>query len=384
MPGYDRKRLFLSAGEASGDAYAEALVKAIRKQDDAYTFEGVGGPLLRAQGVTLHADSSKWGAISITESVKIAIRLIQTYLKLKKALITPSPGIFIPIDFGFVNIRLCRHAKKHGWKVLYFVPPSSWRRDRQGGDLPSVTDAIVTPFPWSRDLLMKAGANVFWFGHPLLDLMDVTLSETHSRQGIAVLPGSRKHEIREHLPVLAEGLPPEEKATFAIAPNVNLEELKAKWRELAPSRTEDVFEVGNTMGVLLKSERAVVCSGTATLQAAVAHTPTVLIYKVSKVMQVEAALLGFGKKVKFVGLPNLLLDRMIVPELVGLDCEAEGIRHWLDLLRDDQGIVAAQLEGFKNLDEVLGERGAIEKTANLICTDPIFGEESVQPTNRDQ
>src|SRR5688572_21772274 len=122
-------RVFFSAGEASGDAYAAALLREMVRLGSGlrFLFEGVGGSQLSAAGANVVVDSSKWGAISILQSLKVAPRVVGGYSKAKRALRKGRPGLFIPIDFGYVNVRLARYAKKQGWKVLYFIPPGSWR-----------------------------------------------------------------------------------------------------------------------------------------------------------------------------------------------------------------------------------------------------------------
>ncbi|RYG19321.1 hypothetical protein EON82_21605, partial [bacterium] len=164
-------RIFVSTGEASGDAYGAALVGELRARGEAGPYEGLGGTRMRDQDVDLLADSSHWGAITISQSLPLVRRVMGSYYRAKRALSAGQPGLFVPIDFGYVNIRLARHAKARGWKVLYFVPPGSWRRHKQGKDLPAVTDAIVTPFSWSAEILERMGANVRWFGHPIKSLL---------------------------------------------------------------------------------------------------------------------------------------------------------------------------------------------------------------------
>lgn len=357
-------RIFFSAGEASGDAYAAALAKEYdRTFPNSAQFEGIGGPKLAETGAKIHASSSNWGAISIIQSLKVVPRVLKGCLKAKKQLETGQPGVFIPIDFGFANIRLAKIAKSKGWKVLYFVPPGSWRRDRQGKDLPNITDAIVTPFPWSAELLRKAGADAHFFGHPLLDMMLPKPAGETREPYIAVLPGSRFHEIHLHLPILAKALPDDKKAVFAVAPNLNRDELIQTWAKLAPNRKNDEF--ASSIEILQNAEAAVVCSGTATLQAAIYQTPTVLIYQVSPWMRFEARILGVDKKLKFIGLPNLLLDRLVIPELVAEFCTPEAVSAELKKLEDPQ-VRATMQQGFDEIKSILGEPGCLKKTVELI------------------
>jgi lipid-A-disaccharide synthase len=360
-------RIFLSAGEASGDAYGAALVREIKALGGGQpaTFEGIGGPKLKAEGVHLYADSSHWGAISIVQAAKVFWRVFTTLHRLKHNLRRGKPGLLIAIDFGFANIRLCRYAKKFGWKVLYFVPPGSWRRDRQGKDLPIITDAIVTPFEWSAEILNGMGANAYWFGHPIKQLIQSRESSVERQRSIAVLPGSRKHEIEMNLPIIAEavrGLGM--RLEFALAPSVDLEEFKRTWDRLSANHT-DLITVGDTYGVLSRAKAGIVCSGTATLEAALCRCPMVVLYQLSPAMAREAKLIRM-KRPKFISLPNILMDREIVPELVGVErIDPATLRAKLEALLDETDQRKRQLADFDELDRILGPADAITKSAEL-------------------
>lgn len=322
--------------------------------------EGIGGSRSREAGIKLVADSSTWGAIGIAESIKVGFRVLFGYLKMKSHLAKGAPGIFVPIDFGFVNIRLARHAKRYGWKVLYFIPPGSWRRDRQGEDLPKIADEIVTPFPWSAEILSKMGASAHFFGHPLKEM--ASQSRVERGDTIAVLPGSRRAELERHLPILAASLRNDRTAEFAVAPSVPVEDLRTKWHQLAPNRN-DLFTKNDTYGVFQRAHAAIVCSGTATLEAALCKCPMVVIYKVSKLVEIQGRLMGLAGR--NISLPNILLDRTVVPELVQQEASPDNIRAALASVmmgtaRD------AQLNAFSELDALLGPPTAITETARLL------------------
>lgn len=364
-----------------------------RKAISEIQFEGLGGSKMRAAGVSLLADTSSWGAISIAQAAKVFFRIYYHFLRTKKWLKRGHPGLFIPIDFGYANIRISKFAKRHGWKVLYFIPPGSWRRDRQGKDLPELADEIVTPFSWSADILKKMGAHVHWYGHPVKQLIRDHETKTDSaqpnRRTLAVLPGSRKHELELNLPVIAAAvgslqsgvvarISPEKAhdanhpefgslnapIEFGLASSVDLDKFRTEWQRLAPGRV-DTFTVGDTYGVLKRATAAVVCSGTATLEAALNHCPMVVIYQVSDSMRREAKLIRL-KRPKFISLPNIMLEREVVPELVeSTDASVPALRQWIELLLDDDSVRQAQLSAFKELDDALGPDDAITRTAEL-------------------
>jgi lipid-A-disaccharide synthase len=362
-------RVFICAGEASADAYGAVLAGEILKQGRDVLIEGVGGARMRAEGVKLHLDSSGWGVISIFQVMRRLPQLASGYYAIKKRLTQPSRDqrVFVPIDFGYMNIRLARHAKKSGWKVLYFVPPGSWRRDRQGRDLPEVTDAIVTPFSWSAEILRSMRADAYWFGHPIKQLLPDSRTVTaRSADLLAVLPGSRAHEIDENLPLIAKALKgiSVEKVEFALAPSVDPASFRGAW-EVLSGRKGDTYTVGESAQVLSRAWAAIVCSGTATLEAALCRCPMVVVYKLSKGMQMEVKLLRI-KRPQYVALPNILMDRGVVPELIQEDATPEKLREELTVLMADSPTRAQQLTDFEELDELLGPSDAITKAADLV------------------
>ena len=355
-------RIFLSAGEASGDAYGAALVAALRERGETGPFEGVGGPRMASQGVALVADSSRFGAITISQSLPLVRRVSGAYFRAKRLLATGTPGLFLPIDFGYVNIRLARFARAKGWRVLYFVPPGSWRRDRQGRDLPTLAHRIVTPFSWSAEILAGMGADVRWFGHPIKSL--VTRGSGFQpvvSPVLALLPGSREHEIANNLPVLAEALRDwPHPIEFALAPGADADAIRARW-----PRSGDAFTVGDTLGVLRCARAAVVCSGTATLEAALLRVPMTVVYQADEGMRREERILtrlGLFRRPEYIALPNILLGRRAVPESIDRD-DPSALREEVESLWAEGPARAAQLTDFEALDALLGPDDAIAKTA---------------------
>jgi lipid-A-disaccharide synthase len=345
-------KLFLSAGEASGDAYAARILDLLGNPDSV----GLGASRSKKAGMTLLADTSRWGVMSILQSLKVFPRIFPGYYKAKKYL-DRNEGFFIPIDFGYVNIRLARHAKRRGWTVLYFVPPGSWRRDKQGRDLPAITDAVVTPFQYSAEMLNAMGARAFWFGHPIKELLRATKTSVTRGETIAILPGSRHHEIVENLGPIAEATRGLGKLEFGLPIDFDVNWIRSLWKG-----DQATFTVGDTHNVLRRAKAGIVCSGTATLEAALLRCPHVVMYRMPKSSIIEAKLIGF-KLPKFISLPNIILDRPVLPELIQMFATPEAIRNELLGVLANPG---PQLAAFEELDQALGPEDAITKTAGLI------------------
>ena len=209
------------AGEASGDRQAAALLLELKRQvqpEDDIRAWGIGGSALRGVGCDIIADSSLWGTIGVAESSKQFFSLLLALRKFKRHFTKRLPDVLILVDFGAFNIQLARWVKKTNdgsrCPICYYFPPSSWRRKLNPiklKRLADVSDIIFTPFPWSADLLNGVGANAYFLGHPLLDIVKSNLEPASfdksygldsSKTVITLVPGSREHEVKHILPVM--------------------------------------------------------------------------------------------------------------------------------------------------------------------------------------
>lgn len=359
-------RIVFSTGEASGDTYAAELVKELRPLVPDAHISGLGGPKFAATGAEVWEDTTPWGAMGVVQSLKVAPKAWLGFRRTVARLNKGEPGLLVPIDFGYFNTRLAQRAKQAGWKVLYFIPPGCWRRNRTGEGLAPLVDVVSTPFPWSETNLRKSGIDAHFFGHPLRQMTQRAKLTVPERTGsIAVLPGSRNHELEANLPALAEALQGwQGQLEFGVAPTLCPETVSSKWSRLAPNRS-DVFTVGDTYGVLLRARAAVVCSGTATLEAALCDCPMVVVYRLTRAMVLEAKLLRI--KVEHISLPNILLQRAAIPELVHKQATGPEIRKILDQLVDESPERMAQVQAFQELEGLLGPADGLSQTARLIA-----------------
>lgn len=339
-----------------------ALVRELRRLG----FEGkviaVGGKRLAAEGAEIVADSSEWGVIGILQALKIAPNIFGALPRIKRSLAESRPSLVIPIDFGFFNVRLCSIAKRNALRVLYFMPPGSWRRHTQGNDLPTITDAIATPFEWSANLLTAAGANAVWVGHPVLQLAgEISDGE---RNLVAILPGSRRHEIELNTPMMARSLAKCNLHGLSVvavcAPGADSNRIKSLWERNCTIPLE--VSQQRSFDVLKRAKAALVCSGTATLEAAVCKTPMVVIYQATFLMALQWYLVR--KRVKFISMPSILLDRQVVPEVLGYDV-SDKVACALNQLLTDTHERALQIQAFEEVRAVLGPPDAITRTAQM-------------------
>lgn len=324
-------RFVILSGEASGDLYGADLAEALFDRYPGCQVEGIGSSRMEAAGVTLWHDSRDWGAIGFLEGLKLYPRLKLLLTRVFRRLRANKPDLFIPIDFGAVNVRLAKYARKHGIKTLYYMPPGSWRKWTQGPDLPQAADAIATPFSWSAELLSRAGARAEWIGHPLLRLSRPTLDRktlceqlglSADKPIVALLPGSRKHEVSAMAPLflktaklIRQKLPG---AQFVVSQTRFIDEAMIKGHEGTRLYS------GPAVNILAASDAALCCSGTVTLEAAIQRVPMVIAYT-SALIRLEGFIREKFIKLAHIGLPNIILDRRVCPEFVMREVTIENL-----------------------------------------------------------
>jgi lipid-A-disaccharide synthase len=366
---------------------------------------------MREAGVTLRFDSTHWGAMGTYEALKLAPRLLWVLAQVKRDLLAARPDVLVLIDFGAFNARLGAWAQQQGLKVFYYFPPGSWRRGaiRPGPrSLATIADRIATPFPWSAEALRAAGADAHFVGHPLLDIARPTMSREEFRHRhdipldallVCHLPGSRRHELKHNWPPMREAAAllsrrvPGLTHVLALAPSVQNAPGVRPPRCAGPPRpqgaplpSERVWSrepVGAPLvsalrppatvyDALAAADLAITKSGTVTLEAAILGQPMVILYRGSWIQEIEYYLLH-RRRIQFIGMPNIILDRMAFPELIQHQASPEGIAAAaLPLLTDP----AARRQAAIDLDEVRaalvdGKRGdpqsgAVGRTADLL------------------
>ncbi len=373
------RSIAICAGESSGDLNGACLVEALRGIDPSLRFWAAGGPKLRDAGVDVAVDMSGSGTIGIAATVKSAPSIMLRYFEMRRLLLHRRPDLFIPIDFGAFNVRLAQIAHSNGIPVVYYYPPSSWRRrPRNASKLLACGGRVITPFPWSAEMLTAAGVDARFVGHPLLDIVKPTCSREAfltelgldpSVTTIGLLPGSRAHEIREHLPRMTACAQILHGDLGSVQFLVGAAWGAQRMLDQIEHADEDYFPPirvleGRTYDCMAASDLLITASGTATLEAAILGVPMVIIYRGTPVMRFEYQL---RKSIleDFIGMPNIVADRGVCPELINEDVTPEKLASIaMSILADDD-----RLNRMKNdLREValrLGQPGALNRAARL-------------------
>lgn len=357
------KRIFIIAGEASGDLHAANLVAAIKKQEENITIAGWGGDRMQTEGVTIQKHIRELAFMGFYEVIK-NIRTILRNFKLCKEQITAfQPDAIIMVDYPGFNLRMAEWAHKQGIKVLYYVSPQIWAwKQNRVFKIKRTVNRVFCILPFEKDFYKKFDVDVSYVGHPLLDEIQLHFSknernETHATKPVlAILPGSRKQEIERKLPVMLKAAKafPNYEIQVACAPNLDIK-MYEKY-QIDSIR----FVKGKTYQLLQHASLAIVTSGTATLETALFKVPQVVCYKSSPASYWIARMLV---KIKYISLVNLILDKAAVKELIQNECTSENIITELRKLEEGQTERARLLRDYDSLIQVLGESGASERAA---------------------
>jgi lipid-A-disaccharide synthase len=367
--------VLLSAGEASGDMYAARLATALQQRLKVKIF-GLGGDQMRAAGVDIIADYHEVSVVGITEILSHLPSLIRAMRKLVAAARQRGPALAILTDFPGFHLRLARKLLPLGIRNVYYICPQfwAWRPWRANLVRRRFVQALCI-FPFEEDFFRERGVNAKFIGHPLVGTVQPTLSReqfaaNHSLDPrhpiITLLPGSRWGEISRHLPTMLEACrelerlaPAAYNFVLAVAPGIDL----ARLRILIPLDRHPVIVQNETYNALASADAALVCSGTATVEAALLGTPMAVVYRVTPLTALLAKPLV---RTKFVSMVNLIAAREVVLELIQDDFTAPRAAGELRRLLDP--IVSAELR--RGLAEVclrLGPPGAIDRAADAIA-----------------
>ena len=346
--------IFISAGEASGEAYGAQLIQAARKLGGGVPFFGLGGPKMRASGCEIVVESHDVAVVGLAEVVCHLPRIYSRYRALLREIDCRKPKAAVLIDFPDFNFKLAKQLHKRGIPVVYFVSPQlwAWRQSRLELVKKYVAKMLVI-FPFEEAWYRERGVEATYVGHPLIDSLPRRGGGAEdrnayaqkwgldaSRQWIALLPGSRKGEITRNVDELfyaAMHLGREYQYIVPVADTVPKSFVDHCFNNVPvdggpESAPERFVWVNSASEALAHSRAAVVASGTATVEAALAGTPFVVVYRLSGLTW------RLGRqmvKLKHFAMPNLIAGREVVPELIQDDFTAENVVRELNKIIPD-------------------------------------------------
>lgn len=371
-------KYMIIAGEASGDLHAAGLIEGIKRHDPEAVFCFFGGDLMARAARTnpvLHYD--KLNVMGFSEVLRALPKLLKYLSLAKKTLRDFRPDTLILVDYPGFNLKMAKYARRHGIRVDWFISPKVWAwKEYRVRTIKRCVDAMYSILPFEEDFYAKHGYKATYVGNPTVKEMEKVLGHIPpykhfcERQGIAddprpviaLLPGSRKGEIRNNLPLMIEAAKrfPEYQYVVAAAPAVG----EKFYRETA--QDPGLKLVFGSSQVLVKYARAaLVTSGTATLETALMGCPQVVCYRANG-KKISYKIMEKLLKVKYVSLPNLIVGNNIVPELLVHQCTVPAIVRELSPLLQNSPKKEWQTQGYRAMRRKLGTTEAGDYAAELI------------------
>ncbi len=364
-------KLYVIAGEASGDLHSSNLMKALLEENASIEFRYWGGDKMAAvqpNGLVKHIKELAFmGFLEVLLNLRTILKNISFC---KKDIEEFTPDALVLVDYPGFNLRIAEWAKSKGIKVYYYISPQVWAwKQSRVHKIKKVVDYMFVILPFEKEFYAKFGMEVEYVGHPLIDEITkfkkgndaLSLRERNSldeRPILAILPGSRRQEITKKLPIMLAAVEGIDSHQIVIAGAPNLDDSFYK------SFSKEVQIIyGETYAVLANAHTAVVTSGTATLETALFKVPEVVCYKGSELSYRIARRLI---KVKYISLVNLIMDKEIVKELIQKECNPELIRQEVERLICDEIYRNSMLEAYNSLEIVLGGVGASKKVAQSL------------------
>lgn len=376
-------RIFISTGEVSGDLQGALLIEALKRQAQIIGVNleivALGGERMAAAGATILGDTTGIGSIGLFESLPFVLptwsiqRRAQVYLK------QYPPDILVLIDYLGPNLGIGSYARKYLPKVpiVYYIGPQDWvwsPNPLSTKKIIEITDELLAIFPGEARYFQNKGANVTWVGHPLLDRMQAAPTREKARSAlgikpeeiaIALLPASRKQEIKYLLPVICQAAKqiqdklPQVHFWIPVSLSAYREAIVAAVKDYNLSAT--VLE-GQTLEAIAAADLAITKSGTVNLEIALLNVPQVVFYKVNPFTSwIARKVLKFS--IPFMSPPNLVVMRPIVPELLQEEATAERIvSESLELLFNRERREKILID-YQEMRKTLGEIGVCDRAA---------------------
>jgi lipid-A-disaccharide synthase len=366
-------KYYLIAGEASGDLHGANLMKALKTEDVDARFRYFGGDLMQAVGGDLvkhYRDTAFFGILNVLLNLKTIKKSIDLC---KKEILNFQPDVLILIDYPGFNLRMAEFAKKNNIKVFYYISPKIWAwKEHRVKKIRKFVDEMFTILPFETDFYKKHNFDVNYVGNPLMDSIHsfgeksmskedfIKKNNLDDRPVVALLAGSRVQEIKNTLPVMIKASREIFDFQFVVA---GVNSVDRQLYQKIPGNENIKIIFNQTYDLLNNSFAALVTSGTAALETALFYVPQTIMYKVEGGWLVDVLMRNIFLKVKWVSLPNLILNKEVVKEYIQVDLTVKNIKKELNLLLYDTAYRQKIFEDYARLKMLMGEAGSSGRAA---------------------
>lgn len=345
-------KIFVITGEASGDILAAHLLERLSHELPINIY-GTGGSNLKHIGQKQYYSIENFEIIGIDGLIKNSIKILKIYKNLLNKLEDINPDVVLLVDYPGFNLSFAKAAKKMGFKIIYYVAPQIWAwHYSRIYKLKRYVDLLLCILPFEAEMFTKVGINAIYTGNPTLSRIKYTFSTKSdffnsisldmTKYTIAILPGSRKKEIENHMTEIVK----------AIALLKNYQFIICSYNEYIHNLIEKYVKADKHIKIVDKlthdsikyADFAWVSSGTATLEAAIINKPMLIFYKTSYISYILAKLFV---KIPYIGLPNIIAGKIVVPELIGNKMTSKNIINAFHTIKEHTRIQIKELEAIK-------------------------------------
>ena len=377
--------IYFVAGEVSADNHGAALMRSLRELDGELRFIGRGGPQMqevagesavgRSRG---DGEFKNWigeaAVLGLWEVLRKYGYFREQFHETLREIRESKPDAVVLIDYPGFNLRLARALRKQApqKKIIYYISPQVWAWNRgRIRKMAHFIDLVLCIFPFEVDLYKQAGSRALFVGHPMIERLQAWKIDTERDPNlVGMFPGSRSREVRKIFPVMLETARDLQKhnpnlrfEVAAASEQLAREVEKIVGSDQSKNRAAVQIKIGETAAIMQRSWAGIVASGSATLEAAFFRLPFVLIYKVAWPTYLAARLVV---NVKYLGMPNLLADREVVPEFIQRRATSNAIVKVLQPLIEDANARDRMISEFDAIVLQLGDIGASERAARAI------------------
>lgn len=359
------REIFLLAGEASGDSRGAELIRALRIQDASLTFAGMGGPLMKQEGMEVVADVHHLAVVGIVEVLKNYRFFKRTMNAVAQAIHERKPLAVVGVDYPGFNLRLLERIKQgsppqNRPRLIQFVSPQLWAWDeKRKWKMAQYLDLVLCIFPFEPAMYKDTGLKAVFVGHPLIDKIPFA-TENRSSDRIALFPGSRQREIAVHMPLFRKLEKRLRGNGFDVAYACSDDMQRTLVKKYQPSAT-----LSDPASLQARAGAGVVCSGTATLEAALGGLPICVVYRVAwPTYWMGRALI----RIPWLAMPNILLKRPLLREFIQKDFTPDNVCTEILRLTQDLSARMEMIKAYRDIRTLLGQGHAPERAADEILS----------------
>ncbi len=363
------KKIFWLAGEKSGDLHASYVMKQLNSSAN-FKHYGIGGPLMQKEGLESHFEYSRFNVMGFVEVIKHLTFFLKVEKEIRDIFISDRPDLVILVDYPGLNLRVAKIAKELDIKVLYYICPQFWAwKHKRIFKIKAYTDFVCCINPFESKLLDEYHIPNSYVGHPVAEEISAQMSKNDfaehynldlNKEWIGLFPGSRKSEIERHIEIFLQVANNDSDREYLIS---LADESFLNFFQKKEISNNITFIKDYNYDIMKHSDFVVAKSGTTTLETSLFATPFIIVYKANPLTVAIAKRIS---RVKYIGLPNLIANDMIVKELIQEDMTAENIKNEIEnILSNDQRKQEFK-QILKRIKSLLGDKSASKNCAKKI------------------